>query len=218
MPALIIHSGKHQGKKLLLPQADIVIGRDEVCQIRLGSSDVSRRHCVLRPSGEGFLVRDLNSRNGTLINGRRIESETRLEPGDLLQVGPISFLVPGPKAAKPAAGAQPIIPAENSRRSGPGAMTDEEIAAWLTYDETDSDKPTGGTTIISGAELEQRKQEAPPASDAPGAATGEPEDPAAPRNAETHKTPPRGETRKFRSVADEAQDVIGRWMDQAENE
>ena len=87
---LIVQSGKHQGKCLQLPsEGEVIIGRDELCQIRLASSDVSRHHCVLKMTAEGIVARDLDSRNGTYLNETLMEEETLLKPGDTLRIGPI---------------------------------------------------------------------------------------------------------------------------------
>jgi pSer/pThr/pTyr-binding forkhead associated (FHA) protein len=54
---------------------------------------VSRQHCLLRITAEGAFLRDLGSRNGTLINGARFVEERRLAHGDQVQVGPLVFEV-----------------------------------------------------------------------------------------------------------------------------
>jgi pSer/pThr/pTyr-binding forkhead associated (FHA) protein len=95
MTELIIQSGKHRGKRLALPNAQVIIGRDATCQIRVESEEVSRHHCSLRNAPEGLVVRDLGSRNGTFLNDFRIEAEAVLKPGDTLRVGPMQFQLPG---------------------------------------------------------------------------------------------------------------------------
>ena len=45
------------------------IGRHDDCQIRIRSSQVSRRHCEVLPEGDTLMVRDLGSSNGTFVNG-----------------------------------------------------------------------------------------------------------------------------------------------------
>src|SRR5262249_30045201 len=59
--------------------------------VRPNSDWVSRQHCMLRVSEDGVYLRDLGSRNGTLVNGSRLKGECRLEHGDKLQVGPLVF-------------------------------------------------------------------------------------------------------------------------------
>lgn len=94
MTELLIHSGKLQGRKLTLPEGEIILGRDETCQLRFNSTDVSRQHCVLVCAGGGIVVRDLGSSNGTFVNDVPVEGERLLHPGDLLRVGPMLFQVP----------------------------------------------------------------------------------------------------------------------------
>lgn len=74
---------------------DIVIGRGSDCNLRLSSPQVSRRHCFLRVSRDGVTVTDLDSSNGTWVQGRRIPSGVRQDVGDgqQLSLGPIRFVV-----------------------------------------------------------------------------------------------------------------------------
>jgi adenylate cyclase len=70
----------------------IIIGRHEKCDLRLVDSMVSRNHCLIFREGKRFLVKDLESRNGTWINGRKIKNRRRLKLGDAIQVGPFRIL------------------------------------------------------------------------------------------------------------------------------
>src|SRR4029077_16019496 len=101
MYSLIVQSGKHKGKKIELPDKEVIIGRDETSFIRMTSTEVSRQHSSLTATDKGLLVRDLGSQNGTLVNDVRIESETLMQPGDRLQIGPIAFELAGARPAKP---------------------------------------------------------------------------------------------------------------------
>jgi pSer/pThr/pTyr-binding forkhead associated (FHA) protein len=89
MHSLIVQTGKHKGKKIVLPDKQVLIGREETSFIRMTSTEVSRQHCSLTPTDKGLLVRDLSSQNGTLVNNVKIEAETLMQPGDLIQIGPI---------------------------------------------------------------------------------------------------------------------------------
>lgn len=73
---------------------DIVIGRGADCNLRLSAPQVSRRHCFLRITGEGAFVSDLDSSNGTFLNGTKLTSGTRVElqHGATLSVGPVKFV------------------------------------------------------------------------------------------------------------------------------
>jgi pSer/pThr/pTyr-binding forkhead associated (FHA) protein len=66
----------------------VEIGRADTAQVVLASDDqVSRRHARVSPDGQGAVVEDLGSRNGTFVNGQQIFSPTRLAAGDQLLVG-----------------------------------------------------------------------------------------------------------------------------------
>lgn len=63
------------------------LGRDDRCEIAIGGDDaVSRRHAQLAVRAGLCLVRDLQSTNGTLLNGRPVR-RARLRSGDLLELG-----------------------------------------------------------------------------------------------------------------------------------
>jgi two-component system cell cycle response regulator len=74
------------GRRVAL-QSEVVIGRDPTCAVRLDADDVSRRHARVAPEGDGHVVGDLGSLNGTWVNGLEVELR-RLCPGDRIRVGP----------------------------------------------------------------------------------------------------------------------------------
>jgi predicted component of type VI protein secretion system len=89
---LVVH-GRPQGKSLQFPPGEFVFGRGAECHVRPNSDWVSRQHCLLRVAEDGVHLRDLGSRNGTLVNGTRVLEERRLENGDKVQVGPLVFQI-----------------------------------------------------------------------------------------------------------------------------
>ncbi len=70
-----------------------VVGRAEDCQLRLTSPLVSRHHCELTVEKDGAWIRDLSSRNGTFVNGERVDREWSLRDGDLICVAACVFEV-----------------------------------------------------------------------------------------------------------------------------
>jgi len=64
----------------------VLIGRSQECDIRLADVNVSRRHAELRQEGTSYLVVDLDSTNGTLVNGVRVR-QAKLEHGDTISLG-----------------------------------------------------------------------------------------------------------------------------------
>ena len=72
---------------------DIVVGRGAECNLRLSAPQVSRRHCFLRVNADSATITDLDSSNGTYMDGKRLTSGKRykLKDGTELSVGPVQF-------------------------------------------------------------------------------------------------------------------------------
>lgn len=75
---------------LLLESSEFVIGRDNHADLVLADASVSRQHAVLTRDSNGYVLRDLNSTNGSLVNDKRI-TEQSLCSGDTLQLGSFIF-------------------------------------------------------------------------------------------------------------------------------
>lgn len=78
---LRLEDGVHQ-----LTAAATVIGRSRQSDIVVGDPNVSRRHCEVRREGDDYVVIDLGSTNGILLNGREVQ-RAGLAEGDRLQLG-----------------------------------------------------------------------------------------------------------------------------------
>ena len=72
---------------LELYNGETVIGREESCGVCLDDDQVSRQHAVIRVQGDNVVLMDLNSRNGTELNGSKLEEPVRLRDGDKITVG-----------------------------------------------------------------------------------------------------------------------------------
>jgi DNA-binding NtrC family response regulator len=91
MAALLLLSGPQAGRRHEV-LGEVFIGRSPSCTIALEDAKVSRRHVRLLIDDGQARVLDLGSRNGTLVNGERLEAEVTLLPGDRLQVGDSTVL------------------------------------------------------------------------------------------------------------------------------
>lgn len=67
--------------------AEVIVGRDESCDIRIMAQSVSREHCAIEHEGEELVLRDLGSSGGTFMNGEKID-KVRLSDGMEIAVGP----------------------------------------------------------------------------------------------------------------------------------
>lgn len=74
-----------------IDNSETLIGRSTDCNFILQAPSVSRNHCVIRVFGEGVYLKDLGSRNGTYINGVRINDEKELRQNDIIRLGELEF-------------------------------------------------------------------------------------------------------------------------------
>jgi pSer/pThr/pTyr-binding forkhead associated (FHA) protein len=152
---LVVVRGKPEGKVIPLVGPCFKIGRGETCHLRPNSEQVSREHAEFAIIGEAINVRDLGSRNGTLVNGKALTTEPcQLKDRDLVQVGPLTFAV-SILDATVSTGKNPTPSAPGSKPSLDDVSTDD-IDSWLVGPNTPSspDIPTtvyGGDTITISA-------------------------------------------------------------------
>ena len=83
---LIIESGQRAGQCVQPPGKSYTIGRDAGNDLCLVEDGVSGRHCELRVTRAGVMVRDSRSTNGVYVNGQCVE-EVRLHRGDVIELG-----------------------------------------------------------------------------------------------------------------------------------
>ena len=72
-PRLVAIAGPLRDSVFALPASDLSLGRDASNGLPISDPSVSRRHCLIRREGASFKVRDLDSRNGTLVNGEPVK-------------------------------------------------------------------------------------------------------------------------------------------------
>lgn len=76
---------------LLLGETCLIVGRDSGCDLVLDDGSVSRRHVELQPRRDGYVLRDLGSTNGTMVNGVLLDGLQPLNSGDVISVGSFIF-------------------------------------------------------------------------------------------------------------------------------
>lgn len=121
----------------------MTIGRDPACDISVPVEHMSRRHAEVEVKGGSLCVRDLNSSNGTYLNGQKIQ-EAYAKPGDKIKVDVVTFTVEGPDTdpnktiirndlhtPKPATAKSPINAKGNVR---PNDATQRPLAADKTQE------------------------------------------------------------------------------------
>ena len=83
---LTILNGPQSGRKVLVHTNRLVVGRMPDCDIVLDAESISRRHACVFQGDDGFYLDDLNSRNGTFLNGQRVRAATKLQHGDKIRL------------------------------------------------------------------------------------------------------------------------------------
>lgn len=83
-----VEQGFRAGREMILSKPDTTVGRAESCDIGLfGDPGVEKMHARLVLKGDRYMLLDVNSPNGTFLNGQRISGPTPLSSGDMIGVG-----------------------------------------------------------------------------------------------------------------------------------
>jgi Nif-specific regulatory protein len=91
-PRLLVIAGPSKDSTIPLPDGEATLGRDPTNAVAVADASVSRKHCLLRrDEDERFQIKDLDSRNGTLVNGLAVK-EQWLRHGDEIATGDSVFL------------------------------------------------------------------------------------------------------------------------------
>jgi len=86
---LVRMNGPQQNRKIDIPAPVCVLGRDPAATLRLEEDSVSKQHARLTRHPDRFELEDLDSSNGTFVNGRRVHGPVEIKPGDLLRLGAV---------------------------------------------------------------------------------------------------------------------------------
>ena len=89
---MVVLAGTNVGEMYRLEGVEVVIGRASNATVRLSDDGISRRHARVFAEGPAFMVEDLGSANGTMVNGVRIAGRQALEDGDKIRLGPTTIL------------------------------------------------------------------------------------------------------------------------------
>ena len=129
------------GDNITFEGARVVLGRHPECDIVLDAAAVSRQHAQILSEGEDYFVEDLHSRNGTYVNGQRIEGKQLLQNGDRLKICDLTYTFFSQ------------LPSEDMPTSTLIGGTVAAIAAEIV----DDDDERGSSTIMSKLDASQRR-------------------------------------------------------------
>ena len=152
MQELLIHTPDGKTRTMALDKDRFTLGRsgaNELCYP--DEAGLSRQHLSLERAGTDWVLRDLGSKNGTLVNGTRIDGPHTLEPADRITAGHIAIeMVQGNAPALD----KTVIFIEGTSATPPGSTTFATNLAGVLSDETDLDSgPQMRALIRAGREL-----------------------------------------------------------------
>ncbi len=152
---LVLNKKNGTRKSFHLPSTVTVIGRRQECDLCIPLMVVSRRHCQVNMDEGRLRIRDLGSRNGTFLNGQRIE-EAEIQPGDTMSIGPLNFMLqingePADIGSGDSAILQPPEHLINEQREA------AEHAEKISYKKKEADmhQSYGATEILNGISEEE---------------------------------------------------------------
>lgn len=189
---LLIVRGRGASTTIKLADGVTTVGRQDDCQLRIKSSQVSRRHCEIFEKKGLLLVKDLGSSNGTFVNGKKIQDQRVLEPGDELTIGQILLKVAKVGEEPPKKGAPAVKPGDTAVVEAISAVEDDAVEDDAFEIEFDLDAPSPETiptvedaeasaaTPAPQAETEAKTEPKPSPKAQPKPATPEPAPAAAP--------------------------------------
>jgi pSer/pThr/pTyr-binding forkhead associated (FHA) protein len=131
---LKVLEGAKVGAKISLKKAEFTIGRSQSCSLCAGSTAISRQHCAITRDDSKVTIRDLGSRNGTLVNGEKIEGTVELASGDEISIGPLKFLLTISTSLNSVKKPEVKSVAEAVARTAStptGSVDDDDISKWL---------------------------------------------------------------------------------------
>ncbi len=89
---LTVIKGYNKGEVFPLEEDEVTIGRGEENDIVLNIAEISRTHSVLTRGEEGYLIKDLDSTNGTFVDKKKVGEKYLLKPGDTIMLGEAIYL------------------------------------------------------------------------------------------------------------------------------
>jgi hypothetical protein len=142
LPALVVQTGPEAGRRVELG-LEVAIGRQDG-DLVLEDPEVSRRHAVLRRSGESVVVEDLDSTNGTFVNGQRIRTPITVGPGDQVRVGRTTLEIEPDERAEDTIVSTPLRPDQIRSAEAPPS------GGVLAEEHEDATQPLPSRTLEGG--------------------------------------------------------------------
>jgi hypothetical protein len=145
LPAVVVTAGPEAGRRVELGQ-EVAIGRQDA-DLVVEDPEVSRRHAVLRRSGGSVVVEDLDSTNGTFVNGERIRGPIKVGPGDQVRVGRTTLEIDPDQRAADTIVSLPVRPDQIPSSE---AQPSVDVSAESVAEDEDATQPLPARTLDEG--------------------------------------------------------------------
>ncbi len=148
-PEIVIRTPDGGSKVVPLDKARLTLGRSTVADLCYPEDHgLSRQHLMIERQGPGLTVHDLNSKNGTLVNGIRIKSPTKLEPGDRITAGHLSITF---AESQPSVSGETVVFTEGSADSPSSSTVITSLKGLLEKPEVQSSPSATGDFLHAQA-------------------------------------------------------------------
>lgn len=155
---LKVVGGKNDGREIAISVPRFIIGRGETAHLRPASDLVSREHCAIEVGDGKVTITDLESRNGTFVNGEQLRKPHIARAGDSLRIGRLQFqmLIDPVKASSKKPKVSGVVEAAARTAASKKVSLEDSITDWLLDDSDDEDAPnTKAKELIASAETIQ---------------------------------------------------------------
>ncbi len=124
MAKLVIQSGTSAGTEFHLHEGKVILGRDLSAEVRISDDEASREHAEILKEGDNWVLKDLGSRNGTKVNGTKIEGTYTLKAKDVVRIGKteLQYMDGGEEEVPPKKAAKKKAPVDPKRAAAQTAV------------------------------------------------------------------------------------------------
>ncbi len=139
-PVLVVKEGALKGQAFEITEEGLLVGRGESCQVRLPDAGVSREHCRVFIHNSAIWVQDMGSRNGAMVNGKRLTRPKSIGSSDTLEVASHRFGISLDRPTAPTPEVAPIVVEEGPTRMDVGLASAPTVITGPGFD--DEAEPT----------------------------------------------------------------------------
>ncbi len=152
---LKVVGGKNDGREITIAVPRFIIGRGDTAHLRPASDLVSREHCEILVGDGSVVINDLESRNGTFVNGKQLTESHVSKSGDSLRIGRLQFevVIDPVKASAKKPKVENVVEAAARTANNKKPSLEDSITDWLS--DTDDDPSTNERASIASAETIQ---------------------------------------------------------------